>query len=91
MPTPSIDPLNQPQQITPFPEQKKKLSTKKWVILLVGIFLLGFGVTLYFSYSSKRPIQPLSPSSNTTMQLGTVSPTPVPFVDMTIPYLRQRT
>lgn len=72
-------------QVSPRQEQEKKQVSKRTLFICIGLVLL---VVLYFVLT--RNMKPSLQTGNSFEQL-LASPTPFPFVDMTIPYLRNRT
>jgi dipeptidyl aminopeptidase/acylaminoacyl peptidase len=99
-------PVNQsvPNSNQPLPQQPMVVSpvppaqTKKpvWIIGIILLFIiLGAASGYYFlapkSESSEKIAQTVIPQSKQESPIEDVMPTPMPFADMTIPYLREQT
>lgn len=87
--TDTIPPI-QSQTSTGIPEQVGITKKKKWwPVVLVLLFLIAAVVTFSYSQNTLKGTQPFASNKGNT-QVGALTPTPIPFVEMTIPYLRSR-
>lgn len=76
-----------PKNILP---QKPRLS-RRLVFIIVGVILvLWISITLLFNKSSESIVQPFPINESQLTVVVSPTPTPDPFVELTIPYLRQR-
>jgi len=68
-----------------------KFSQKKAIFISAGIFLLVSVCAVYFLFANKSEItRPTLESDSNIVSSSKVAPTPFPFQEMTIPYLRDR-
>lgn len=84
----AVPPLQQPPVENPAPPAKKKKLI--WIIGIILLFVILSVTSAYYfltpkNDSSKKIVQTIIP------QAKQESPTPMPFADMTIPYLREKT
>ena len=70
-----------PQNHVFFPHNRKKL----WLVVGIGLVIISISLILYFVRSGKMEDASISASIP-----GAATPTPFPFMELTIPYLRNR-
>lgn len=76
-----------PEQITPIqPPQKKS----QRAIISISILLVLVGITAFFFFSSQEGAKVMQKATK-PFTSPNATPTPFPFVEMTVPYLRQKT
>lgn len=81
----------QPQQPQiPEPPVPQSQGKKVWVLILLGVFLLSCIGGIFFFLSQQKQITPLATHEKES-QLPQATPTPMPFHEITIPYLRKQT
>ena len=71
-------------------DQKKPNEKRKILIAIIFLFVIGiFAVVFYYLIAGQGSVQSV-PKSLSPISIHPLTPTPFPFIELTIPYLRER-